>query len=44
VEHVAYLDAATEQRVAGGFNVGDDQVQPLRGAGRRRGDILAEYD
>ena len=35
-------DAAAEQRVAGGLDVGDDQVQALRGAGRGRGDVLAE--
>jgi hypothetical protein len=28
VEYVADLDAATAQRVAGGFDVGDDQVSP----------------
>jgi hypothetical protein len=44
VEHLADLDAATEQLVAGGLDVGDDQVQPLAGAGRRRGDVLAEDD
>ena len=44
VEHLADLDAATEQFVAGGLDVGDDQVQSLGGAGRRRGDVLAEDD
>src|SRR5207248_640119 len=44
VEHPADLDAATEQLVAGGGDVGDDQVQALGGAGCRRGDILAEDD
>ena len=42
VEHLADLDAAIEQLLAGGFDVGDDQVQALGGAGRRRGDVLAE--
>ena len=44
MEHLADLDAATEQLVAGGLDVGDDQVQALGGAGRRRGDVLAEDD
>src|SRR5271163_5294827 len=44
VEHFADLDAAIEQRFAGGLEVGDDQVQALGGAGRRRGDVLAEND
>src|SRR4029450_544593 len=44
VEHFAYLDAAIEQLFASGFDVGDDQVQALCGAGCRRGDVLAEDD
>jgi hypothetical protein len=44
VQHLADLDAATEQLVAGGLDVGDNQVQPLGGAGCRRGDVLAEDD
>src|SRR5882724_11916521 len=44
VEHLADLDAATEQLVAGGLDVGDDQVQSLGGAGCRRGHVLAEDD
>src|SRR5690348_14176961 len=44
MEHFAYLDAAIEQVFAGGFDVGDDQVQALGGARRRRGDVLAEDD
>ena len=44
VEHLADLDSATEQLVAGGLDVGDDQVQALGGAGCRRGDVLAEDD
>ena len=44
MEHLADLDAATEQFVAGGLDVGDDQVQALGRAGRRRGDVLAEDD
>ncbi len=35
VEHFAYLHAAIEQLFAGGFDVGDDQVQALYGAGCR---------
>src|SRR5215472_5268376 len=42
VEHFADGDAATEQLVAGGLDVGDDQVQALGGAGLRGGDVLAE--
>src|SRR5580704_11329019 len=44
VEHLADLDAATEQTIAGGLDVSDDQIKPLSGAGTRRGDILAEDD
>ena len=44
VEHLADLDAATEQLFAGSLDVGDDQVQALGGAGCRRGDVLAEDD
>src|SRR5712692_7761245 len=44
VEHLADLDAATEQLLAGGLDVGDDQVQSLGGARCRRGDVLAEDD
>ena len=44
VENLADLDAASEQFVAGGGDVGDDQVQALRGAGCCGGDILAEDD
>jgi hypothetical protein len=44
VEHLAHLDAATAELVAGGRDVGDDQVQALSGARRRRGDVLAEDD
>ena len=44
MEHLADLDAATEQLVTGGGDVGDDQVQALSGARRRRGDVLAEDD
>ena len=44
MEHVADLHAATEQLVAGGRDIGDDQVQTLGGAGCRRGDVLAEND
>ena len=42
MKRFADRDAAAEQRIAGGFDVGDDQVQALRGAGRGRGDVLAE--
>jgi hypothetical protein len=44
VEHLADLDAATKQVFAGGLDVGDDQVQTLRGAGCGGGDIGAEDD
>src|SRR5262245_5567211 len=44
VEDLADLCAAREQIVAGGLDVGDDEIKPLRGAGRRRGDVLAEDD
>src|SRR5580658_9919245 len=44
VEHFADLYAALEQRFAGCRDIGDDQIQALRGAGRRRGDVLAEDD
>jgi len=44
VEHLADLDAPTEQLVAGGLDVGDDHVQALGGAGCCRGNILAEDD
>src|SRR6266446_6198178 len=44
VEHLADLDAATEQLGAGSLDVRDDQVQALSGAGRRRSDVLAEDD
>ena len=44
MEHLANLDAATEQFVAGGLDVGDDQVQALGGAGGRRGDVLTQDD
>jgi len=43
-EHFGDLDAAIEQRFAGGLDVGDNEVQALRGAGCRRGDVLAEDD
>src|SRR5271166_4178691 len=44
VERLADRDPATKQLFAGGLDVGDDQVQALGGAGRRRGDVLAEDD
>src|SRR6185295_4328236 len=44
VEHLADLDAATAQVAAGCVDVGDDQIQTLRRAGCRRGDVLAEDD
>jgi hypothetical protein len=34
----------TERFGAGGFDIGDDQVQALSGARCRRGDVLAEDD
>src|SRR5271167_1902104 len=44
MEYFADRDAVTEQLGAGGLDVGDDQVQALCGAGRGRGDVLAEDD
>ena len=44
VERLADRDAAIEQFLAGGVDVGNDQVQALGGAGCRRGDVLAEDD
>jgi hypothetical protein len=44
MERRADRDAAIEQFLAGGVDVGNDQVQALGGAGRRRGDVLAEDD
>ena len=44
MERLADLNAPAEQLLAGGLNVGDDQVQSQGGAGRRRGDVLAEED
>ena len=35
VEHLANFDAATEQFLAGGLDIGDDQVEALGGAGCR---------
>jgi hypothetical protein len=34
VEHITDLDAATEQRLAGGDDIGDDEVQTLGRSGR----------
>src|SRR5258705_437126 len=44
VEHLTNLDAATEQLLTSGPEVGDDQVQALRGAGCCPGDVPAEDD
>jgi hypothetical protein len=44
VERLADRDAATEQFLASGLDVGNDQVQALGGAGRRRRNVLAEDD
>src|ERR687890_73015 len=44
VEHLADLDAATEQLVARGPDAGDHEVQSLGGAGCRRSHVLAEDD
>ena len=44
VEHLADLDAATEQLFAGGLDVGDGHIQALGGAGCCRCDVLAEDD
>jgi hypothetical protein len=37
VEHLADLNAATEQIVAGGLDVSDYQIKTLTGTGSRRG-------
>ena len=44
VEYLADLDAAAAQFLAGGIDVGDDEVQALSGAGCRGGDVLAKDD
>jgi hypothetical protein len=44
MEYLGDLDAAAEQLVAGGIDVGDDQIQTLSGAGCCCGDVLAEDD
>src|SRR6266478_3185655 len=44
MENLADLDAASKQLVAGGLDVGNDQVQSLGGAGCRGGDVLAKND
>ena len=42
MEHIADLNAAIHQIVAGRQDIGDDQVQALGRTGCRRGDVLAE--
>ena len=44
MKHFADLNAATEQILAGGLDVIDDQIQALGRAGSRPGDVLAEDD
>ena len=44
VEDLADLDAPGEEPVAGGLDVGDDQVQPLGRAGRGGGQVRPELD
>ena len=44
MEHLTDPDAVTKQLGAGGREVGDDQVQALGEAGRRRDDVPAEDD
>src|ERR1700689_2793212 len=44
MEHFADLPAAIEQHLASSLEVGDDQVQSLRGPGCRRSDVLSEDD
>src|SRR3712207_9336868 len=44
VERPADLHAATEQILASGLDVGDDEVQSLGGAGRGLGEVLTEDD
>src|SRR3974390_841323 len=44
MEHPADLDAATQQLSPGCLNVGDDQIQTLRGTRGRSSDVLAKDD
>src|SRR5260370_36685076 len=44
VEYLVNLNAAAEQFLPRRLEVGDDQIQSLRRAGRRRGNVLAEDD
>ena len=44
VEHLADLDTEVDELVAGGLDIGDDQVQALRGAGHGRREVRAELD
>jgi len=44
VEHLADLDTASDEFVARSLDVGDDQVEAVRRAGRGRRDVRAELD
>lgn len=44
VEHLGRVDAVRDEFGARSLDVGDDQVQALGEAGRRRGDVPAEDD
>jgi hypothetical protein len=44
MEEFTDRDAAGDQVVAGGLDVGDDKIKSLRGARRCRRDVLAEDD
>src|SRR5688572_20785945 len=44
MKHLTYIDAMCDEFGARGLDVRDDQVQALRGARGRRGDVLAKDD
>src|SRR5260370_11588308 len=44
VEYLVNLNAAADQFLPRRLEAGDDQIQSLRRAGRRRGNVLAEQD
>src|SRR5580658_8726146 len=44
VERLANLNAATDEIIAGGLDIRDDQIKSLSRAGSRCGNILAEDD
>jgi hypothetical protein len=44
VEHLAWVDAVRDELIAGGVDIGDDQVQALRRAGRGRRHVRTELN